>query len=323
MAAEPASAERALRDPVSRGARPRRTPAGKRRRTGTAYVFLLPFLCLFAVFVVAPAVFGVYISLRSWNPLLPHHRFIGLQNYRDLFTPGSLTFGDFWQSMRATGLFTVATVPFLLAVPLLVATLLNQRIRGGGVLRAVFFAPYVLGVAVIGVMWKYLLDPQLGVVNHVLGDLGLRSNIPWTVDVPWAWVTLVLVTVWWTMGFNTVILLAGLKGINPDLYDSASVDGASTWQKFRHVTLPGLRPVMMFVVTVTILGSANMFGQSYLITQGHPGTQTRSAIMYIADEGLSQNQMGAASAMSYVLFAFLAVISIINFRLLNGKAAKS
>jgi multiple sugar transport system permease protein len=101
------------------------------------------------------------------------------------------------------------------------------------------------------------------------------------------------------------------------------VDGAGTWQKFTHVTLPGLRPVMMFVTTITILGSANLFGQAYLITQGHPGTQTRSAIMYIADEGLSQNQMGAASAMSYVLFAFLAVISIINFRLLGGRGAKS
>jgi multiple sugar transport system permease protein len=240
---------------------------------------------------------------------------VGLKNYIDLFTPGSLTSGDFWQSVGNTGIFTVASVPLLLVIPLVIAVLLNQKIRGGTVFRAIFFAPYVLGVAVIGVIWRYLLDPQLGVVNHVLGALGLPSNIPWTVDVPWAWISLVGVTVWWTLGFNTVILLAGLKGINVDLYDAAAMDGAGAFRKFWSVTLPGLRPVMTFVTTVTILASANMFGQSYLLTKGGPGHATRTAVMYIADEGLSQNQMGAAAAMSYVLFAILAVISIINFRL--------
>lgn len=312
-----ASAPAASREISSRegGQPPALKSVGLKRRTGTAYLFLAPFLVLFCVFVLAPAVYGLWISLHNWNPLIPRKPFAGLQNYIDLFTPGSVTSGDFWGSMRATGIFTLASVPLLVVIPLVVAILLNQRIRGGTVFRGVFFAPYVLGVAVIGVIWKYLLDPQLGVVNRILGAIGLPSNIPWTVDVPWAWISLVGVTVWWTMGFNTVILLAGLKNISADLYDAASVDGAGTWRKFTSVTLPGLRPVMMFVTTVTILASANMFGQSYLLTQGHPGTETRSAIMYIADEGLSQNQMGAASAMSYVLFAFLAIISFFNFRL--------
>jgi multiple sugar transport system permease protein len=294
--------------------------AGPKRRTGIAYLFLAPFLILFCVFVLGPAIFGLWISFHQWNPLVPLQPFTGLKNYIDLFTPGSITFSDFWQSMGATGIFTLASVPFLLVIPLVIAALLNNKIRGGSVFRAIFFAPYVLGVAVIGVIWKYLLDPQLGVVNHVLGALGLPSNIPWTVDVPWAWVSLVGVTVWWTLGFNTVILLAGLKGISVDLYEAAALDGAGIWRKFWSVTLPGLRPVMTFVITVTILASANMFGQSYLLTQGHPGNATRTAIMYIADEGLSQNQMGAASAMSYVLFAFLAVISIINFRLQRDRS---
>jgi multiple sugar transport system permease protein len=140
------------------------------------------------------------------------------------------------------------------------------------------------------------------------------------VDVPWAWISLVGVTVWWTLGFNTVIFLAGLKGINADLYEAAALDGAGPIRKFWSVTLPGLRPVMTFVTTVTILASANMFGQSYLLTQGGPGHATRTAIMYIADEGLSQNQMGAASAMSYVLFAFLAIISVINFRVQRDRS---
>jgi multiple sugar transport system permease protein len=291
-----------------------------RRRTGIAYLFLAPFLILFSIFVLWPAIYGLWISLHDWNPLVPLQPWVGLQNYIDLFTAGSVTSGDFWQSMRSTGIFTVASVPLLLAIPLLIAVLLNQKIRGGTVFRAIFFAPYVLGVAVIGVIWRYLLDPQLGVVNHVLGALGLPSNIPWTVDVPWAWVSLVGVTVWWTLGFNTVILLAGLKGISADLYDAAAMDGAGAVRKFWSVTLPGLRPVMTFVTTVTILASANMFGQAYLLTKGGPGHATRTAIMFIADEGLSQNQMGAAAAMSYVLFAFLAIISIINFRFQRERA---
>lgn len=289
--------------------------AGPRRRTGTAYLFLAPFLLLFTVFVVAPAVWGLWISLHQWNPLLPFKPFIGLQNYIDLFTPGSINSGDFWRSMRATGIFTVASVPLLLIIPLLIAALLNNKIRGASIYRGIFFAPYVLGVAVIGVIWRYLLDPQLGVLNALLGAIGLPDDIPWTVDVPWAWVSLVGITVWWTLGLNTIILLAGLKGISADLYEAAALDGAGAMGKFFNVTLPGLRPVMTFVVTVTILASANMFGQSYILTIGGPGNETRSAIMYIADQGLSQGQMGAASAMSYVLFAILAVVSVINFRL--------
>ena len=286
-----------------------------RRKTLTAYVFLAPFLVLFAVFVLAPIVIGLWVSLHDWNPLLPNQPFVGLKNYTDLFTPGTFTSGDFWLGMRATGLFTVASVPFLIVVPFGLAVLLNQRLKGGTVFRAIFFAPYVLGVAVIGVMWQFLLDPQTGALNQVLGVLGLPDDTPWTVDVPWAWISLVGVTIWWTMGFNTVILLAGLQGINRELYDAAAVDGAGAWRKLTGVTLPGLRPVFMFITTISILASANMFGQSFLITKGAPGNETRTAIMYIADQGLTQSQMGSASAMSYILFAFLAVVSVINFRL--------
>ena len=311
-------APRPSRSGRSSGRRP-----GAPRRTGVAYLFLAPFLVLFLVFVLAPAVFGLWISLTNWSPFRAVQKFIGLQNYIDLFTPGSATSGDFWQSMAATGIFTLTSVPFLLIIPLFVAVLLNQRIRAGSFFRGVFFAPYVLGVAVIGVIWKYLLDTQAGIINHLLGMIGLPDNIPWTVDVPWVWVTLAGVTVWWTMGFNTVIILAGLKGISADLYEAAALDGAGVWRQFISVTLPGLRQVMTFVITITILASANMFGQSFLITKGGPGNTTRTAIMYIADQGLSQNNLAAAAAMSYVLFAFLAIISIINFRLQRERVEKT
>jgi len=303
-------------------ARARSAARSRRRKTLTAYLFLAPFLVLFLMFVVTPAIFGLWMSLTNWSPFRDVQSFVGLQNYIDLFTPGNVLADDFWKSMRATAIFVLVSVPFLVVVPLLVAMLLNQRIRAATTFRTVFFAPYVLGVAVIGVIWGYILDTQSGILNHLLGLIGLPSQIPWTVDVPWVWVTLVGVTVWWTMGLNTIIFLAGLKGINADLYEAASIDGAGTMRKFWNVTVPGLRPVLIFISTTTILASANMFGQSYLLTQGRPGTETRTVIMYIADQGLSQNNMAPAAAMSYVLFAALSIISIINFRLQRERVEK-
>ena len=285
----------------------------------TPYLFLAPYLVLFALFVLTPAVYGVWISLHNYDYLLSEQPFVGLDNYVKLLTPGSPTSGAFWQSMGATAKFTLFSVPFLVVVPLLVALILNQRFRGRNFFRAMYFAPYVLGVAVVGILWRYLLDPKVGPLNYYLGQLGLPGDTPWTNGLPWAWISLVGMTVWWTLGFNAVIYLAGLQDIPRDLYDAAKVDGANRWQRFLNVTLPGLRPILLFVVTVTILASANMFGQAYLVTQGNPGEATRTAIMYIAEESWQNFRMGDAAAMSYVLALFLAAIGALNFAFFRQK----
>lgn len=295
-------------------------PVGKRRGAGpTPYLFLLPYAVLFVTFTLVPAAYGLWISLHDWDYLLPGKPFVGLANYQALFDSASPVFEFFWASMQATGIFTVASVPFLVTVPLGFALLLNRAFPGRTFFRAVYFVPYVLGVAVIGVLWRFLLDPNLGAVNGLLGAIGLPNDTAWTTGLPWAWISLVGVTVWWTLGFNAVIYLAGLQDIPSELYDAARVDGAGRWAEFRHVTLPGLRPVLLFVMINTILASANMFGQSYLITQGAPGVETRTAIMYIADEGLRGYRMGSASAMSYLLTLCLLLISLITFRLFRTK----
>jgi multiple sugar transport system permease protein len=273
---------------------------------------MAPYLALFITFIAIPAVYGIWISLHNYDYLLPGKPWVGLGNYVDLFTPGTSTSGPFWQSMEATGKFTLYSVPLLVVIPLLVALILNQKFPGQAFFRAMYFAPYVLGVAVIGILWRYILDPNVGLLNYYLGLLGIK-NIPWITALPWAWISLVGVTVWWTMGFNAVIYLAGLQDIDPALYDAAKVDGANRWQRFLNVTLPGLRPVLLFVVTVTVLASANMFGQSYIITQGAPGEETTTAIMYIAETGLRQFNMGVAAAMSYVLAIALLLVSVVNF----------
>ena len=287
----------------------------------TPWLFLAPYLALFLTFVIAPVVLGGYISLHQYDFSLPGKPFVGLQNYTDLFDPESIVFEDFWNSMQATAIFTIASVPLLLILPLLIALVMNQKFPGRNLFRAAYFAPYVLGVAVVAVLWRYLLDRNIGLVNHYLGIVGLPDATAWLTSLPAAWIALVGVTVWWTLGYNAVIYLAGLQDIPKELYEAATVDGANKWQQFWNVTWPGLRPVLSFITMITIIASANMFGQSYLMTQGGPGRETRTAIYQIADTGLRNFQMGSAAAMSYVLTVFLMILSIFVFWLFRERKA--
>lgn len=291
------------------GPRPRAT----RRAGWVPWLFLAPYLLLFGAFVLLPIGLGLWISLHSWDFTLPGKPFVGLDNYSELLTPGTGEFERFWNAMQATGLFTVVSVPLLIVIPLAVAVVMNQRFRGRNLFRALFFAPYVLGVAVVGVMWRFLLDANIGVVNYLAGLVGLPDGTPWLTSLPEAWVALIGVTVWWTLGFNAVIFLAGLQDISADLYEAAKMDGAGAWSRFRHVTLPGLRPVLGFVLMITIIASANMFGQSYIMTRGGPGQETRTAIYYIVDTGLNQRAMGEAAAASWLLTLVLMLTSALVF----------
>jgi multiple sugar transport system permease protein len=291
-----------------------RSPAATRTRAlgqgrFTPWLFMAPYLILFGLFVAIPVIYGLWISLHNWDQFLSEKPWVGLQNYVDLFTPDSAKAGPFWRAMLATAIFTVLSVPLLVVIPFFVALLLNKRFPGRTFFRAVYFAPYVLGVAVVGLLFRFILDPNVGALNHLLGQIGLPDDTAWTTAEPWVWVSLVGMTVWWTLGFNAIIYLAGLQDINRELYDAAAVDGAGRWARLRHVTIPGLRPVSVFVITVTILASANMFGQAYITTQGAPSERTRTAIMFIAEEGFNDFHLGSAAAMSYVLALFLMALS--------------
>jgi multiple sugar transport system permease protein len=287
--------------------------AARRAGSLTAWLFLAPYLVLFVAFVLAPIVFGLWISLHNWDFTLPGKPFVGLDNYTALFDSGSVSFDPFWNSMKATGIFTLFTVPLLIVVPLAVALVMNEKFRGRDVFRAIYFAPYVLGVAVVGVMWRFLLDRNIGAINSYLGAIGLPDDIAWLSSLPAAWVALIGVTVWWTLGFNSVIYLAGLQDIPRELYEAARVDGASRWAAFWHITLPSLRPVTMFVTLITIIASANMFGQSFIMTNGAPAQDTRTAIFYIAETGLQNFQMGEAAAASWILTVALMALSVLVF----------
>jgi multiple sugar transport system permease protein len=285
------------------------------RLSWTPYLFILPHLIFFAAFLAWPFFYGIYISLYDFDFLRPEYRpFVGLGNYQNLFDPSSLQFTDFWRSMGNTAEFILYSVPPLVLLALLLAVLLNGRYWGRNLFRGLYFAPYALSVTVAAVLWRWIFQ-QGGLINFYLGELGLPQP-SWLGSMPWAWVSLVVATVWWTIGFNTVIFLAALQEIPESLYEAAAIDGAGSVQQFFGITVPLLRPVLLFVITITLIASANLFGQPFIMTEkGGPVNQTEPVMLRIYTEGILFNRMGSAAAMSVFVAAILLAITTLNFRL--------
>lgn len=287
----------------------------KKRFSWMPYLFILPHLIFFTAFLAWPFFYGIYISLFNFDFLRPNNRpFVGLQNYANLVTnQNSIQFSDFWRAMGNTGWFLLYSVPPLVIIALFLAVLLNGNYRGRNLFRGLYFAPYALSVTVAAVLWRWIFQ-QGGLINNYLLDLGANVPPAWLSAIPWAWIAITICTVWWTIGFNTIIFLAALQEIPDSLYEAASIDGASTWQKFFSITVPMLRPVLIFVITITLIASANLFGQPWLMT-GRQVLQTESVMMRIYNEGILQNRMGSAAAMSVFFAAILLILTTLNFRI--------
>ena len=200
----------------------------------------------------------------------------------------------------------------LVGIALLLAVLLNRNYPGRGVFRTIFFAPYTLSVTVAAVLWWWIFQ-QTGIVNQVLQLIGLKP-INWLGHLPAAWVAITICTVWWTIGFNTVIFLTALQEIPKSLYEAAALDGANSQQQFFLITIPMLRSVLVFVLTITLIASANLFGQPYIMTAGGPADGTQTVIYRIFFEGMLRGQMGTAAAMSIVIAIFLLSLTYLNFK---------
>jgi multiple sugar transport system permease protein len=291
-----------------------RAVTARRRIDLTPYLFILPHLIFFAAFLGWPFIFGIYTSLFEFDFLRPERRpFVGLENYLNLIDPASTEFRDFWRAMRNTGEFLLWSVPPLVILALFLAVLLNGRFRGRNFFRMIFFAPYTLSVTAAAVLWWWMFQPQGGLVNHLLGPLDL-APINWLSSMPAAWAAITVCTVWWTIGFNTVIFLAALQDIPAVLYEAAAVDGATPLRRFWHITLPLLRPVIVLVITITLVASANLFGQPYIMTAGGPVQRTEPIVFRIYIEGIRNAQMGSAAAMSIVVASLLLVLTALNFK---------
>ncbi len=300
-------------------------PGPSRRRISLApYLFILPHALLFAVFLGYPFLNGLYISFLQYDFLRPlDTKFVGLANYTRLFSSDNASFQPFWNSLTNTLKFVVYSVPLLVVIPLLLAVLLNTKIRGRNFFRAIYFAPWALSVAVVSLLWWWIFQSQGGLITYYMTSFGIKAP-RWLSTLPWAWVTIVTATVWWTIGFNMIILLAALQNIPGYLYEAAGIDGANTLQQFTKITVPMLRPVLTFIVTTSIIASFNLFGQPFFMTGGGPakpggGGGTEPIMLQIYRAGFERNTLGAAAAMSFLVAALMIAISYANFKLFQQR----
>ncbi len=225
----------------------------------------------------------------------------------------------FWSSVQHTVEFTAISTPILVAVGLGMALALHGKRRGTAAYQAAFFLPYVLPISAVTLIWSYLLNPDRGLIARALGAISVEP-IAWLSSPDLALWGIVMTTVWWSAGFNLVLFLAGLQDIDPALYEAASLDGAGAWQRFRHVTVPGLAQVTVLVSVTQLIASFQVFGQVYIMTRGGPGDSTRVLIQHIYEAGFRDLQLGYAAAVSLFLFVVIAVVSAVQFRLVSREA---
>jgi multiple sugar transport system permease protein len=303
-----------------------RSSSEVRRRIGekpwTPYLFIAPHFIVFAVFILYPFVLGIWISVHD-STSLRDGPFVGFAQYLKVLDPSSIHFPRFWNTVWNTLLFVFMSVPLLVGVGLALASLLNQRLRGRNVFRAIYFVPWTLSVAVVGLTWWWLFNSNAGFIPLLLeSTLGFSPN--WLASNPWAWISILVATLWWTIGFNTIIFLAGMQGISADLYEAAAVDGATRWQQFRYITLPSLRPILLLVVTLQILASFQLVGQPQIMTGGGPpsflGGETAPVLLHIYQTGFEgRRELSFAAAMALIVAAMMIIVSVINFRVFSSE----
>ena len=272
-------------------------------------LFVAPNLLLLAVFTYWPLVVNVYLSFQQWDLISPVKVFVGLENYRFL-----LGDRDFHEVLRNTVVYTAGTVGGTLVLGLLFALLLDQWLRGIALARSVVFAPYVLSGAAVGIFWVNMLNPRFGVVGQVASWLGTVSP-DWLNHPRLAMVAVILVSIWKTVGFATIVYLAGLQRIPQELYEAAMVDGAGPLARFRAVTLPQLGPTTLFLVVVSTIASFQAFDLIKVLTNGGPVNATTTLLFYIWEQGFVAFNAGRAAAASVLLFVILAIISLLQVRI--------
>jgi len=289
--------------------------APRRRRSATwvtAYLFLVPGLLLFLAFRVYPLLEGLRLSFTNARLGRAAYAYVGLANYGRL-----LEDSRFHVSLWNTVFYTVASTLPILAIPLFLAVALNRgRLRT--LLRGAFFFPFTLSVVTVGLTWLWLLDPVVGPFNYYAKAAGLPAR-SWLADPNLAMWAIIGTTVWWVTGYYLVIYLAGLQDIPRELYEAAALDGAGAWRSFWRITLPLLRPVLLFVVVTHIIGSFQLFGLVFVVTGGGPGDATRTVVQHLYETAF-QNffHFGSASAMAWILFLVILVFSVLQFRLMRG-----
>ncbi|MCL4250489.1 MAG: sugar ABC transporter permease [Anaerolineae bacterium] len=282
----------------------------RRKEILAAYLFLLPTLIGSAVFIVGPMFAALGLSVVQWNLLTPP-QFAGLANYQKLLSDTRID--DIYLT---TFKIALATMAIKLLLGLVLAVLLDQKLHRwlSGFFRLSFFFPYVVSVTAVALMWSFLMNKDLGLVNYLLGQIGIE-RIPWLNSSAWSPVAVVITDVWKELGFYVIVFLGGLQSIPSEFYDAAQVDGANRWQIFSRVTLPLLSPTILFLSVIGMIGSVQIFAQPQILTDGGPGDATRTIVMYIYEQGFRFFDMGYASTIALSLFVVIFILTLLQFRL--------
>ena len=282
----------------------------KQKRNLVAYSFILPNFIGFTVFTLGPIIFAFILAFMKWDGNNPM-QFVGIENFLKLTT--DVRFID---AFKNTIIYSVFTVPLTLFIALGLAILLNQQVKGRNIFRTAIFFPYVASLVAVAAVWNMLFSPANGPVNMILASIGVAvKDLPkWAADKDFAMMTVILFSVWKSMGYYMVIYLAGLQGISADLYEAASLDGANGRQKFRFITWPMLQPTTFFIVIILTINCFKVYDQVYMITQGGPGTSTLVLVYYIYETAFRTWDLGYASAIAIVLFILVLGITLIQFR---------
>lgn len=274
--------------------------------------FAIPYLVVFGTFLLFPLLLGLYMSFHDWHPIDPAlSEFVGLANYETMFEDPR-----FWTAMKNTVYFVVLTVPALVIGGLLLALGVNRDIKGKILLRTIFFSPYVITVSVVGLVGIDMFS-GVGLVPYWLSYItGERTN--WLTSHTLAMPAVAIITIWWTIAFNFVILLAARQNVPDRLYEAAKLDGASSWRMMTDITIPQMKNPLIFVVIVSFIASFQVFGQPFIMTDGGPGYATTTIVVYLYQSAFSGREFGYAAAIGYVLFMILVAVSGVSFKLLGG-----
>jgi multiple sugar transport system permease protein len=283
------------------------------REALAAYLFLAPFLIFFAIFVVRAVVTAVNLSFYDWQILRPARPYVGIANYQELFN-------DYvwWIAVKNTIVFTVLTVTGTTIVALSAAVAVTQRIRGAGFFRVLLYMPTLLSVGVVGLTWVWLLSTQFGIVNYGLSFLGIRP-VNWLGDESLVIPALSLTSIWWGFGFPMLIFIAGIQGIPEHLYEAAKIDGANGRQLFFYITLPLLRPTLLFVTVTGVIAHFQVFGQPFIMTNGGPGRGSYTVIFYLYEIAWRAFRMGYGAAVAVSLAIIMAIFTLVQFRLIGRR----
>lgn len=268
------------------------------------WVFILPALIGTFIFIIIPVICSFGLSFSKWDLLNPI-QFVGLANYKEIFSE-PLFYKIFWNTV----LFALTTSIFGVIIPLILACILNSKIRGSEFYKTAYFLPFITPMIVIGVVWEWIFDPNIGLLNHIL-----HLHINWLYDTHFAMPALIIVSVWKLIGYNMVIFLSSLSGISQSLFEAAKIDGATPVQTFKNVTVPLLSPTIFFVIIITAISSFQVFDLIYLMTQGGPLDSTNVLVYAIYKNAFEYFNVGKASAIAYVLFTLILVLTLIQWNL--------